>query len=68
MIRWTDEALDAAISQLKALRFSSGMTLREQMAEVLHAAWRTQILGADTLQAEIDKLEQTINSLPEGTT
>ena len=47
---WTDEALDAGISQLKALRFSTGLSVREQMKIVLHAAERAQ------REAEIDRL------------
>lgn len=38
LTEWTDEALDAAISQLKAIRFATGLTVQEQMKIVLHAA------------------------------
>jgi hypothetical protein len=50
---WTDEALDAAISQLKALRFSTGLSVREQMKIVLHAAERAQ--REDELTSQLNK-------------
>lgn len=60
LTEWTDEALDAAISQLKALRFTAGMTAREQMQQVLWAAWNAQ-----RMDEEIDALNNEIVAMRE---
>jgi hypothetical protein len=39
---WTNEAIDMALSQLKACRFATGMTQKDCMREVLNAAWYIQ--------------------------
>lgn len=41
MIKWSDEAVEAALSQLKASRFSN-MTHHEAMRQVLYAASNAQ--------------------------
>lgn len=41
MIEWSDEAVEAALSQLKASRFSN-MTHHEAMRQVLYAASNAQ--------------------------
>ena len=41
MLKWTDEAVRAALSQAKAGRFSN-MTAEEAMREILCAAWAAQ--------------------------
>lgn len=41
-IFWTEEALEAALSQLKASRFAIGMSQKECMRQVLSAAAFTQ--------------------------
>jgi hypothetical protein len=43
MLKWTDEAVRAALSQAKAGRFSN-MTAEEAMREILCAAWAVQDL------------------------
>jgi len=39
---WTNEAIDMALSQLKACRFATGMSQKDCMREVLNAAWYIQ--------------------------
>jgi len=46
MIEWTDEAVEAALSQLKASRFSN-MTHHEAMRQVLYAASNVQFVKDD---------------------
>ena len=41
-IKWTDAAIEAALTQLKASRFSTGMSHKECMEQVLYAASTTQ--------------------------
>lgn len=43
-IVWTNEAVEAALSQLKASRFASGMSHREALRQVLYAAANIQNL------------------------
>lgn len=56
---WTDEALDAAISQLNALRFASGLTARERMKIILHAAERAEQEATWFLSAMLESSEES---------
>lgn len=64
MIKWTDEAVRAALSQLKASRFSN-MTHEEAMRQILYAAWSVQELTMrQSLPAAVTPFDQFWSAYP----
>lgn len=58
MIKWSDEAVAAALSQLKASRFSN-MTQQEAVRQVLYAASNAQSrFEQDTKQDEAEQCQE----------
>ena len=57
MIEWTDEAVEAALSQLKASRFSN-MTHHEAMRQVLYAASNVQFVKDDDDDEQPDEMTE----------
>ena len=60
---WTEEAIDMALSQLKACKFATGMSQKECMREVLNAAWYIQKRTVGSDQAPIQPIDKNGNPI-----
>lgn len=60
---WTDEAVNMALSQLKACRVTTGMSQKECMREVLNAAWHIQKRTVGSEQAPIQPIDKNGNPI-----